>query len=301
MKLYFLSSVPCALLINGVYFGVTDLFERTADVDLRDNLYAEFLPENAQPIGFFITEQLRTTPPNGCEIYLLEDGIAIYARDFAPTDLTLRILWQKRQGDCLATLYQQGRLYLSVQTPQNFFNAYLPPSFSAATPTFHQNFILLSTDGELIVFTQDGKMLLHERVCSFSLNGNALTARLPLSDRLRRYADCVWELSEDDCKQTAFTICEEALTGEQKQPPDGLLAYAFFESVLIGANFEDMLADELLADKDKIRAFLGDFVGVTLTSQPTRCGLIRRLGERLFSVDYFQISIKDGKIVEIVT
>ena len=79
----------------------------------------------------------------------------------------------------------------------------------------------------------------------------------------------------------------------------GLLAYAFFESVLIGANFEDMLCDELLADKDKIRAFLGDFESVILTDNPLRCGLVRKKAEGLFSVDYFQISTKNDKIIEI--
>ena len=298
MKLYFLSAKPCALLINGAYFGVTDLFERTADVDLRDKLYAEFLPENAQPIRFFITEQLRTTPPEHCEVYLLKDGIAVYARDFQPTDLTLRVLWQKTHGDCLATLFSQGHLYLSVQTPKNFFNAYLPPSFATATPTFHDEFILLSTQNELLVFTKDGKKLLQEKILSFSIDGNVLTARLPLSDRLGRYADCAWELSETQCKQTAFTICQPQAVADGKID-EGLLAYAFFESVLIGANFDAMLDDELRADKDKIRAFLGDFEGVILTDNPTECGLVRKKGERLFSVDYFQVSIKDGKIVEI--
>lgn len=299
MKLYFLSSTPCALFISGAYFGVTDLFERTADVDLRDNLYAEFLPENAQPIRFFITERLRTTPPEGCEVYLLEDGIAVYARDFPPTDLTLRVIWQKTHGDCLATLFSQGHLYLSVQTPKNFFNAHLPPSFSSATPSFHGEFILLSTQNELILFTLDGKELLHEKILSYAVEGNVLTARLPLSDRLGRYADCVWELSEGECKQTAFTVCQPSTAAGKEKTDEGLLAYAFFESVLIGANFDDMLDGELLADKDKIRAFLGDFESVILTDSPTRCGLVRKKEERLFSVDYFQISIKDGKIVEI--
>ena len=301
MKLYFLSSKPCALFISGAYFGVTDLFERTADIDLRDNLYAEFLPENAQPIRFFITERLRTTPPSGCDVYLLEDGIAVYAHDFPSNDLTLCVIWQRQHEDCLATLYTQGRVYLSVQTPKNFFNAYLPPSFAHASPIFHNRLILLSTQNELIVFTQDGKRLLTENVLSFSVDDNVLTARLPLSDRLGRYADCTWELSDTDCVQTSFKICQPTQTDGGEKIDGGLLAYAFFESVLIGANFENMLSDELLADKDKIRAFLGDFEGVILTSNPLRCGLVRRRGERLFSVDYFQISIKDGEIVEITS
>ena len=298
MKLYFLSSTPCALRINGAYFGITDLFERTAELDLRDNLYAEFLPENAQPIRFFITEKLRETPPDGCEVYLLEDGIAVYARDFPPTDLTLRMIWQEKHENCLVTLFSQGRLYLSVQTEKTFFNAYLPPSFASASLAMHNGLLFLSTADELAVFTQEGKRLLQEKILSFSVDNGILSARLPLSDRLGRFADCQWVLSETECAQTAFVLRQQAGKDEEKTD-EGLLAYAFFESVLIGANFDDMLSDELRADADKIRAFLGDFQGVTLTQNPLRCGLVRKKAERLFFVDYFQISAKDGKITEI--
>jgi hypothetical protein len=302
MKLYFLSSTPCALLINGAYFGITDLFERTADIDLRDNLYAEFLPENAQPIRFFITERLRETPPNGCEVYLLEDGIAIYARDFQPTDLTLRVIWQEKMEDCLITLFSQGRLYLSVQTEQNFFNAYLPPSFASARLEMHSGLIFLSAPDALAVFTKEGKRLLQEKLLSCSVEEGVLSARLPLCDRLGRFADCRWELSPTECRQTAFVIRQAKPADEtdsEEKIDGGLLAYAFFESVLIGANFEDMLCDELLADKDKICAFLGNFESVILTENPLRCGLVRKKAEGLFSVDYFQISAKEGKIIEI--
>ncbi len=301
MKIYFLSSQPCVLTLNGAYFGVTDLFERSADVCLNDNLYAEFLPENALPIRFFITEKLRFQPPDGCDVYLLPDAIAIYAHDFPPTDSTLRVVKQEKVDDCLVTLFFQGRLYLSVQTEKNFFNATLPPSFAHSDLHFHCGLLLLSTPNELAVFTKDGKRLLQEKILSFSVENDELSARLPLSDRLGRYADCRWRLSETDCVQTAFLLQEKQSAETENPVSDGLLAYAFFESVLIGANFADMLSDELRADADKIRAFLGDFVGVTLTDKPTRCGLVRRKENRLFSVDYFEIAAKDGKITEITT
>ena len=88
MKIYFLSSRPCALTVGGAYFGVTDTFERFAELSLKDNLYAQFSPQGALPIGVFLTEKLRTEPPENCEVYLLKDGAAIYAKDFPPADFT---------------------------------------------------------------------------------------------------------------------------------------------------------------------------------------------------------------------
>ena len=63
MKIYFLSSRPCALMLGGVFFGMTDTFERFAEIEPKDNVFAEFIPEGALPVGFFITEKLRFSPP----------------------------------------------------------------------------------------------------------------------------------------------------------------------------------------------------------------------------------------------
>ena len=80
MKVYFLSSIPCALRINNAYFGTTNLFERFAELSLQDNLFVEFLPEGRQPLSFFLTENIRFSAPKGCEIYLLKDRFMSYNR-----------------------------------------------------------------------------------------------------------------------------------------------------------------------------------------------------------------------------
>ena len=42
MKIYFLSSQPCMLSLNGVFYGVTDKFQRFADICLSDHIFAKF-------------------------------------------------------------------------------------------------------------------------------------------------------------------------------------------------------------------------------------------------------------------
>ena len=63
MKIYFLSSRPCALFLDGEFAGKTDLFERFADVSPKDNVFVRFVPEGALPVSFFLTERLRFSPP----------------------------------------------------------------------------------------------------------------------------------------------------------------------------------------------------------------------------------------------
>lgn len=121
MKIYFLSSRPCALMLGGVFFGMTDTFERFAEIEPKDNVFAEFIPEGALPVGFFITEKLRFSPPEHCEVYILKDGIAVYASDFPPSDFSLKIVSQERFIDNLVTVFRQGALQLSLETSKGFF------------------------------------------------------------------------------------------------------------------------------------------------------------------------------------
>ena len=296
MKIYFLSSLPCALTLNGVYFGITDSFERSAEVCLSDKIYAEFSPEGGLPIGFFITEKLRDTPPKGCEVYLLQNGLAVYARDFQKKDFTLRPIAQAREGNLLATVFWQGALQLTIESPKGFFNATLPPSFDPCTLSFHGDFLLIEGNCMLALYSLACKRLLLEKISDFSLDDNTLNATLPLSDRLGRSAKCVWELTQENCVLKEFTLLQ---AGACDEPTADLLAYAFFESFLIGGDFTLFLADELMADAENIRAFLGDFIAVTLTDKANVCGLVRRKKERLFEVDYFSVEIEKGKIVDV--
>ncbi len=294
MKIYFLSSLPCALTLNGAYYGVTDTFERSAEICLSDGVYAQFSPQGSAPVGFFITEELSTSPPQGCEVYLLKDGIAVYANDFPPLDFTLRPIAQKREGEKLATVYAQGKQQLCIQTPSDFFNATLPPSFDPCEIVFLEKLILLKGERHLAVYSEDGKQLLFEKVNEYTLTDNKLTASLPLSDSLQRTAECVWELFEKACVLRSFTVRQR-----ETFPARGLIAYAFFESVLLNADYTQFLSDELIADKENILAFLGRFIAVTLTAEENTCALVRKKSKRLYALDYFTVEIEEEKITDI--
>ena len=302
MKVYFLSSQPCALTIGDAYFGLTDRFERFAEISLKDRVLVRFTPEGALPIAFFLTENIRFTPPSGCEVYLLSDGLAIYARDFPPTDFSLQVLLQKRFDGGTLTLFRQGALQLSLETHECFFVATLPPSFSDSEAFFESGLFFLKSPDSLAVYTQKGECVLQEKVLSHRIENGVLCAILPLSDSLGRTAECEWSLSEKGVQLSKFSLSQtRTQTGESEREKikDELLPFAFFESVLIGANYREMLSDELAPDYDKIKEYLGDFCAVTLTDDPSVCGLVRKKGERLFEVVYFTAKTENGKICDI--
>ncbi len=302
MKLYFLSSQPCMLSLNGTFFGVTDHFERFAEVNLADRVFAKFTPEGGLSLGFFLTETLLSTPPLGCEVYLLRDGIAVYARDFPPADYTLRPIAQQPFGDTLISVFQQGCIQVSIQSPLGFFTSVLPPAFAVCTLSKHANLFFIEGEKHLAIFTQAGECLLMEEVLSFSVTETELHATLPLSDSLGRTADCVWTLQENACTRTQFTLRQTRAhdgSADTDKIAEELLPYAFFESVLLGVSPHDFLSAELADKADQLMNFLGDFQGVCLTDCPHVCGLIKEKAPRLFEVVYYTVSIENGKITDI--
>ncbi len=295
MRIYFLSSRPCALKVGGAFFGKIDDFERFADIQLSDHLFLEFIPENGLPLSFFLTEQIRFTPPDGCEVYVLENAIALYARDFPPTDPSLRPIVQIAEGDCLATVFTQGRVHLVIQTEKNFFTSYLPPSFCDCTLFFACNLLFLKSPSQLAVYTKLGEQVFLEKVLSHEIEGDVLRVRLPLSESLGRVADCSYSLTERGCQRTSYVLSQA-----RSEQIDDLLPLAFFESILIGADYGEYLSEELLPEKEKIKGFLGEFLSV----HPLPDGrflLVKKRGERLFEGEYYSVTCKDNKITDITT
>lgn len=299
MKIYFLSSQSCALTLNDLYFGITDCFERFAEINLRDRIFARFTPQGALPIGFFITEELPFSPPEGCEIYLLKDGIAVYARDFQPANFSLKVHAQAREKDCLVTVFSQGATQVSIETKENFFISTLPHSFCDCEIIFQDNFIFIKSQNELTVYATNGKRLFLERVTAFTLRENGFNATLPLSDALSRVAECSWNFYGEDLQRESFVIKQPSNDKTPTQIRKELLPYVFFESVLIGADFSEFLSEDLKEKQDNLRAFLGEFVSVILTEDYKTCGLVKKKAERLYEVAYFSVEIENEKIIDV--
>ena len=296
MKIYFLSSKTCALTVGGAYFGITDKFERFASVCLADNLPVSFTPENALPISFFLNENIRFQAPVGVDVYLLKDAIALYAHDFPPRDFLLRPCAQARNGDLLVSVFEQGSVQVSFQSTGFFSVSPLPAEFKECEISFQQDFVFVKSQTKLAVFSFTGKQVFLENVHEFSVENNELTVVIPLNESLGATLHGTWKMENGEFTRTALAFsCEERISQD-----DNLLGYAFFESVRVGANIEDMLSADLLPEKDKIVAFLGDFCAVMPTSDKNTCALIYQKAERLFQACYYSLQIQSGKIVDVV-
>jgi hypothetical protein len=291
MKVYFLSETPCALFIDDEYLGVSNSFPKYADISLKDGLFIRFMPENALPICFFLTENIRFAPPDKVDVYLLKNAIVLYAKNFTFGDFTLTPIAQARYENTLVSVFKQGEVQLSIQSPNGFFVATLPPTFDSCSIQKAENFFLITSENQLLVFSENGERLLLENCQSYRLENSSLYIRAPLDDCYTRIAEKEYLFTETGCVLQKITLSEK--TGSAP------LGYAFFESVLKGVNYDEILADELLEEKEKIARFLGDFVAVWFTEDINCYALIRKKSERLYEADYFSVQIQNDKITEI--
>lgn len=297
MKVYFLSATPAALTVNGAYFGIADSFERFADVHLTDNLFVQFTPQGRLPISFFLNEDIRFTPPQGCEVYLLKDAMAIYAKNYPAIPTPLTPIWQKQAEGKTATLFRQGALQLCLQSQTHTAVCEIEDSFSTANGEFWGELFVLSTAERLAVYNQNAECLLCERMIEFHIEEDALNATLPLSSPLSLSARCRWEQAGETLQRVQFDLLQGKK--EQENQPQALIAYAFLQSVLIGADFSVYLCEDLQKNAAKLRAFLGEFVAVVFTKEPLTFALIKKRAERLFYADYFSVTLNEQKVTDL--
>ena len=147
------------------------------------------------------------------------------------------------------------------------------------------------------IFSETAEPLLIEEVAEYSIEGKYLSATLPLSDSLRRIARCRWKLENGACERVDFSISQP--TEKQGKLPEDLLAYAFFESVLLGADFTPFLCEELQGKERQLTDFLGKFESVLLTDEPNVCGLLRKKAENLFECAYYRVEIENNLIIDV--
>ncbi len=291
MKIYFLSKKPCSLFINGEYIGNTDEFFRFYNLSLKDGASVLFQAENALPIHFFLTENIRFSPPEKISVCLLKNALVLYAHEFIDADFTLTPILQKRFDFALVSVFKQGQVQLTIQSNDGFFNATLPPSFTQCDVENYGDFFLLASPTQIAVFDKNCRRLLLENIQSYRLETDTLTVVSPLRDCYLRTVEKRYRLTENTC-----VLQERVFSNKQGNPP---VPYAFFESLLNGEICDELLSNELLTEKENLKRFLGDFVAVGLTEEKNTCALIRKKKERLYEADYFKVEMENNKIIEI--
>lgn len=304
MRVYFLSSVPAALKLNGLYVGGIDMFERHIELDLDDRILAEIVPDyNLQSVNFFLDGAFFASPPDFADVYLLGDDALVHIRCYARKDGTVTVLRQERLGNCTVTLFRQCGLMLAAEGADCSLTP-LPEAFCEAEFTTEtlagRQVLAVRGRGMLAVISEEGRAVY--------LNA---ADKAEFGERLKITADfkvctAAYGVFEYDYDGHSLTLVSGKT--EERRPPEREIAhFAFFESVLTCADFEKYLDGGLAPQADKIRGYLGGFVSVAVPTEKfcalhgniPAAGLVYPKSKNLYEVKYFAVEYSGEKISNI--
>ena len=270
-------------------------FEKFADVNISDNLFAEFIPQGAMPVCFFLNEELLFSPPDGVELYLTMHGAAIYVKDFPPIDYSLRLIAQKRFESVLLTVFKQGETQAAIQSETQLFCAKLPKDFSPTELEEISGVFLLKSASALCVLSAEANILLYKAYRAYTRTESGFSIIRPLFSGMNQAAKESYRLENGKILQEEYTLLAEP------KEHGHLIAYAFFESLFIGGDYTSFLSDELKEKADDVKSFVGEFLSVVVTDDERKIGVVKKRRERVFDVVYYQVDVKNGKITDIQT
>ena len=306
MRVYFLSCIPAILKLNGMYIGVIDGFERHIELDKKDRIFAEIIPDkNLHGINFFLDEKFFSSPPPACDIYSMEGDYLIYVREYSAKDCKLDVLFQTRFCGNLITLFAQGGVYLSIEGMEYTLEP-LPLSFAHPKTDGHtlagREVLSLSNGKHLILINEQGKIIFKNSANTFTI-ANTLKITSQFETCACIQAEC--EYSYDGEKLTLIS----AKTVEMRPPEREIAHFAFFESVLTGADSTKYLDDDLKGRANEIHGYLGEFVSVTVPTELfyrvhgniNAVGLVYPKGKNIFDIKYYAVDFTDDKISNIYT
>lgn len=301
MRIYFLSCTPAILKLNGTYAGGVDLFERHIDADLSDYILCEIVPgENLQPVNFFLSADLLSSPPDFMDVYLSDGDALIYIRRFESRETRLSVIFQTRFEGNLITVFSQGETYLSIEGKDysinpiggRFKSVRAEEKAIAGYPVL----ALYGGDG-LIIISHTGAQLFTNEII-FAEFGATFKVGVKFGTCTAAEAHC--EYSYDGQRLTLIA----SKTVENHPTDSRILHFAFFESLMTFGDFTKYLSPELAPRAGDLKDYLGKFTGVTVPTEKfylshpdeQAAGLVYPERENLFIIKYFAVRLADGKI-----
>lgn len=288
MKVYFLSSIPCALKINGAYLGKVDGFERFAELFPANSPFVEFLPFGEfLPLRFSLTETLFSAPPKSIDVYRSDDFIVLYAKRFSLYPKPLKLLLEGSSY----TVYFDGSIKVILPDKRVYETA-----FFEIPHTHAQDELLIlqekaeNTHQKICVFFK-GSLLFDGAVFHFEHDEKKETFSFvaPLKDIACRRAEFVYSLKEQ-AVLTSFKVKESLPVSERFLPCD------FLQRLPWDDGAKELLSDNLKEDFDALKNYLGEYAFAQPLATPFCVLLGERQGKNIFRLKTFQAELTNGKI-----
>lgn len=305
MYFYICSDFPVAIKVNGNYVDSVNGNNLLLPVCQLDNSLIEAcsLCSCQTGLNFILNKNFLLCPPDNVNVTDLDGGYLIkLSRTYLSSGF--KIFAQEKTQRWACTVYAENGYKLTVETPNDFYIESL--AFDVKNAKVHS-----CCNGRLVVVECFGE---ENVVCAYAVtdkikrvlclqanlentDGN-LTTRQDFCDIARHNAYCTWRFDGEKivCIDKKVT-CKQGFNINTL--PQEVLPFAFLEELLVGGNIEPYLTGNVLENKNKLTHYLGQFLGVMpppAFKDSRLVGIIRKTGERLYSVEYLTFEYSDGKI-----
>lgn len=272
MYLYFLSTIPCAVKLNGEYLGVAS--ENYSVLPDEKGLF-EFVPLcRGYNQSCFVWNGKLVDDDENTRIIDLYGGFLIIPKFTRQVVSDFKELFFKTidfpDYSVEVRVFTENGVKLSVGRGKDKVIENVP--FSPSTLNLEKAFI--DGKGYLVAFLSDKKTAVFGfEITNGILNGNGIRNVLKrecdgykaenetvilsgtLNDILRHTVTSVWTF-RDGVKLAKADICRGK---EPYELPEKLLPYAFFEELRLGKDVSDFLTPKIRPRAEELKAFIGDF------------------------------------------
>jgi len=251
MKFYFLSDRPCALKIGGIYVGMTGGAEKFMNIDPADKILCEFIPASPRylPVSFVADEDF--LPTENVREYFLPSAAAFYAHDFILSDGAMRLIKQEKYSDLVATIFVQGKVFLSLENSDGIFTYELDESFLHGEIYRREGCVIFYSGSHLAVVNAKGELQFFTPVlsCEFS---STVKAEIPAYDCMRHTFSAEWILS-DRAERIKY------LSSPSRPASAEIALLALAEGLLKGFDVSPYITENLSGRLGPLRNFFGDY------------------------------------------
>lgn len=308
MFYYLSSSIPSALKINGVFFGIINEDAKKINID-TPCAYIELSPVSvsAESVNFLLDDSFFCSPPPLIYLTDLKGG---YLIKFCPVkeNKNFFIINQQKFDFALVTVFNENGLKLSIETQSDFYAESFSVdiegadigAFTLKNGQFIYVCLELSNDKkQLLVYLLDSKIakVFCREIEEFCVE-NTFSTTERFFDIKKHKITSFWEFNgqyfvRNDCK------IEKNKSFNLENLPTRVIPFAFLEDLLVGDSIEEYLSTSLLENKNFLQQFFGDFLGVIPPPEfieNDKIGLIYRKNDNIYFVEYFIFELNNNKI-----
>lgn len=305
MYFYFSSKDQVAVRLSGGYFCVLGGDAVRVNLENPKNTLVEILPLNGKHDGiyFLLDDNFLDSPINGVTVTDLKGAYAVSVSLSEKVD-EFKVLFQERFNFGLATVFLDGNLKISIDTERESFVESLPIVTSnikiETLSLYGENFIavILEKDGYYISVYAVTSTL--RRV----FDGKFYDYRLsPDFTLIKKYSDIKKHKIELSFIYDGEKFIEKNRRVSHEKEPKNLnqkiIPYAFLEDFLVGDSIDEYLSGNVLENKDKLKDYFGDFLGIAPPKDHrniNEVGLVYKKKENVYYIDYFTFEFDRDKI-----